>query len=125
MKIFLISPVKNASFLTQSKMELYVDFLERSDHQVHWPIRDTKQEDPTGGYNICRTNFQAILEANEIHIWYDETSGGSKFDMGGVFMLSLLAEGMGDKIKVIIANPEEVADVPGKSLFKVMKRIAD
>src|SRR3990167_9058272 len=103
MKIFLISPVRNAESETQKRITEYVILLEKAGHQVHWPIRDTRQDDPTGGYEICRANFKAIMCADEIHIWYDEKSNGSKFDMGGVFML---VEMIGFKKRVVIANYE-------------------
>lgn len=32
-------------------------------HKVHWPTRDTKQDDPT---------FKAILNTDQIHVWGDE-----------------------------------------------------
>ena len=60
MKIFLISPVRNAESETQKRIAEYVASLEDIGHQVHWPIRDTKQDDPTGGYEICRANFTGI-----------------------------------------------------------------
>lgn len=94
--------------------------LEKAGHKVHWPARDTKQDDPTGGFEICRKNFSEILDAEEVHIWYDETSGGSKFDMGGVFML---VEMLAEKKKIVIANDGEVVDGTKKSFYKVFKRL--
>lgn len=122
MKIFLISPVRNAESETQKKIAEYVASLEGAGHQVHWPIRDTKQDDPTGGYEICRTNFRGILQADEIHIWYDETSNGSKFDMGGVFML---VEMLGWKKKIVIVNDGEIVDNTTKSFYKVFKHLVE
>jgi hypothetical protein len=119
--IFLISPVAKADPETQKRIKAYVARLEKAGHKVHWPARDTKQDDSTGGLAICRTNFAAIYYADEIHIWYDETSGGSKFDMGGVFMLT---EIIGEKKKIVIANEGEVADDSKKSFYKVMSRLA-
>lgn len=122
MVIFLISPVRNPNPKTQDEIADYVRQLEGEGHKVHWPIRDTEQNDPSGGHEICRANFSAILNANEIHIWYDETSNGSKFDMGGVFML---VEMLGWKKRVVIANHDSVIDVAPKSFFKVFKRLAE
>lgn len=122
MKVFLISPVRLSSDEINARISAYVKQLEVTGAQVHWPIRDTKQDDPTGGLTICRTNCQAILDADEIHIWYDETSNGSKFDMGAVFML---VEMLGAKKKVVIANENEVIDNTQKSFFKVFKRLAN
>lgn len=122
MKIFLISPVRNAESETQKRITEYVALLEAAGHQVHWPIRDTKQDDPTGGYDICRANFKGILEADEIHIWYDETSNGSKFDMGGAFMLVAM---LGYQKKVVMVNDEEIVDNTKKSFYKVFKHLVE
>ena len=122
MKIFLISPVKDAESKALERVAAYVASMENAGHQVHWPFMDTKQEDVTGGYEICKTNFEVILQADEIHIWYDETSGGSKFDMGGVFML---VEMLGWKKKVVIVNDGEVVDNAPKSFYKVFKRLIE
>ena len=117
---FIISPVRNIDDETAKKIKEYVELLEKQNHKVHWPARDTPQNDPTGGYQICKTNFEAIMKTRTIHIWYDETSHGSKFDMGGVFML---IEMLGWKKKIIIANENEVIDDTKKSFFKVFKKI--
>lgn len=136
MKIFLISPVAGASpedveaikrkdpnaikSEELRKIYFYVDDLEEDGEDVHWPIRDTHQDDPTGGYRVCHQNFIGILDADEIHIWYDEKSGGSKFDMGGTFMLT---EMLGERKKIVIANADEIIDNSKKSLFKVFKQV--
>lgn len=118
MKIFLISPVRNIPLETYEKVWAYVARLEGAGYSVHWPIRDTKQEDQTGGFVICKTNFAKIIEADEIHVWYDEASGGSKFDMGGVFML---VEMLGVKKKVVIANDDEFSDSAEKTFLNVFR----
>lgn len=113
----------------EAKLRKYVTDLEKQEYKVHWPLRDTAQVDPTGGFVVCRTNFKAIVDADEIHIWYDESSNGSKFDMGGVFML---LEILGFKKKIVIANEDEIIDVseidptaiPHKSFYRVFKRLA-
>ncbi len=121
MKIFLISPVRKADPEIQEKIAEYVRSLEEAGNSIHWPCRDTEQEDSEGGINICRTNFEKILEADEVHIWYDEASGGSKFDMGGVFMLFML----GLKKKVRIANDGQIEDNAPKSFYKVFKTLVE
>lgn len=117
-KIFLICPVANATPEIRKRLEDYVAGLEKDGCKVHLPHRDTNQEDATGGYEICRTNFQAIIEASEIHIWYDETSGGSKFDMGGIFMLVVM---LGHSKKIVVVNEDEVPESGKKSFFKVFR----
>lgn len=121
MKIFLISPVARATPELNKKIAAYVRKLEKKGHTVHWPIRDTKQTDETGGYLICLTNFTAMMDADEVHVWYDETSGGSKFDLGGLFMLREIE---GVYKKVVIANRKNVRDVEGKSFYKVLLHLA-
>lgn len=106
-KIFVICPVRNAEPDIQEKISEYVANLEAEGHEVYWPARDTEQQDPTGGLQICRANFREIMEANEIHIWYDETSGGSKFDLGGVFML---VEMLRWHKRIVIINEKEAAE---------------
>lgn len=122
MKIFLISPVANAEPKTQKRIKAYVKSIEKAGHHIHWPFRDTKQDDETGGFEICRKNFSEILDAEEVHIWYDETSGGSKFDMGGVFMLVAMLK---EKKKIVIVNDGEVVDDTKKSFYKVFKRLIE
>lgn len=124
MRVFFISPVKNISPETLEKTKAYVALLESQGRDVHWPYRDTKQDDPTGGYAICKTNFRVIMEwAGSIHIWYDEESAGSFFDMGGTFML---IEMLGWNKKIVIANEDEIPDEikkRKKSFYKVFKRL--
>ncbi|MDP3725759.1 MAG: hypothetical protein Q8R36_01005 [bacterium] len=120
MNIFLICPVTRVVEEEQKKIRKYVEDLEKKGNSVHWPMRDTEQNDPTHGYEICKTNFQAIIAADEIHIWYNETSGGSKFDMGGTFML---VEILGMSKKIIIANDGELEIGAKKSFLHVFRRI--
>jgi len=122
--VFFISPVKGVmdgrNPVLEWKLRRYVTGLESQGYKVHWPLRDTEQTDITGGMFICRTNFQAIIDAKEIHIWYDEASAGSKFDMGGVFMLCQM---LGMKKKIVIANESEMVDTAPKSFHQVFKRL--
>ena len=124
--VFFISPVKGImdgqNPGLEGRLRAYVTDLESRGYKVHWPLRDTEQTDITGGMVICRTNFQAIIDAKEIHIWYDEASAGSKFDMGGVFML---CEILGSKKKIVIANESEIVDTASKSFHKVFKYFVD
>ncbi len=123
--VFFISPVAavmdNQNPELEMKLFRYVLSLEKRGYVVYWPLRDTNQVDITGGLTICRRNFKSIIDADEIHIWYDETSGGSKFDMGGVFML---CEILGVKKRIVIANEKEVQDDCPKSFFKIFQALA-
>lgn len=120
-KIFLICPVKYGDHIktkedeeTQKKILLYVEKLEKAGNKIHWPKRDTDQNDPIG-LNICTENAQAAIIADEIHIWWDPGSEGVKFDFGISFVLHIL----NDK-KIIPANPEEVKPTKKKSFNNVL-----
>ncbi len=121
-KVFLICPVAKCDLELEKRIADYVNRLEQMGTKVHWPKRDTEQKDSNGGYDICKTNFQAIMATDEIHIWYSEASGGSKFDMGGVFMLT---EMLGWKKRVVIVNEKEIQDDSPKSFFQVFRRISN
>lgn len=123
--VFFISPVKGVmdgqNPELEAKLREYVTGLESQGYKVHWPLRDTKQTDITGGVIICRVNFRAIIDATEIHVWHDETSQDSAFDMGGVFML---CEMLGKKKRIVIANEKEIVDKAPKSFHQVFKYLA-
>jgi len=46
MKIFLICSVRDATDEEKIEQEEYIKRLERAGHGVHWPPRDTDQNDP-------------------------------------------------------------------------------
>ena len=124
-KIFLISPVRNApdNPCQMEKIRFYVENLEKRGVRVHWPIRDTNQNDSIG-IRICRDNMIAMLTADEIHIWYFENGGfkqstGSLFDFGIAFFLHYL---WGTKIKLV--NPEAVPQTNHKSYENVLLKIS-
>ena len=117
-KAFLICPVAKVTSKEKGLLDAYITAMESKGYKVHFPHRDTNQDDPTGGYDICKTNFKAIMEADEIHVWYNESSGGTKFDLGGVFMLIAM---LGYKKRVVFVN--EVEDNSKKSFYKVFKHL--
>ena len=106
MKIFFISPVRMVTPESKEACGKYVEELEAAGHQVHWPIRDIDQTD-TVGIQICDTNLKRILEANEIHIWYHETSTGIHFDIGAAYLLVRILR---HKKKIVFANRSEFTD---------------
>ena len=69
-----------------SETSPYVEQLESAGWDVHWPPRDTNQNDPIG-YRICRDNYKAIYYSDVVHVVYDPTSEGSLFDLGMAFAL--------------------------------------
>jgi len=84
---FLISPVRLADEKVTRRLERIVAHLERNGWEVHWPIRDTDQRDLDGGWSVCRQNLGAIMRADAVHLVLDETSTGSRFDLGMCFAL--------------------------------------
>jgi nucleoside 2-deoxyribosyltransferase len=84
MKSFLICPVRGVPAETHAAV---VTQLESEGFVVHWPPRDTDQNDPTG-LRICRDNAKAIAAADVIHVVWDGQSQGCLFDLGVAFALS-------------------------------------
>jgi hypothetical protein len=113
-KVFVICPVRNVSEQTKKAIRDYVLKLEQGGALVHWPSRDTDQDDPIG-INICQENREAIYMSNEIHIWFDSSSEGSLFDTGMTFAFLRNL----DK-KIVLINRDEVSPTPHKSFQNVL-----
>lgn len=109
-KIFIICPVREANESINQKLTDYVDSLEEEGNAVHLPKRDTNQDGTST--EICMTNRQAIIEADEVHVFYSAASTGTHFDMG-------VAYALGKKIVLV----EELTDDGGakKSFNKLLK----
>jgi len=124
--IFLICPVRHVHGRTEAAIQKYVQELEKNGKVVYWPQRDTNQIDPTGGIRICRDNINAIIEAKEIHVWWNRPSVGSKFDLGGAMTsIILLSQLTGEKKKIVIANPDNVEATKNKSFENVLLALAE
>jgi nucleoside 2-deoxyribosyltransferase len=95
-RVFVICSVRDASEEYRRKLEEYVTDLEEGGYHVHLPHRDTEQE--ARGFDICVQNKEAIVNADEIHIFYNSKSQGTHFDMGVAFAL--------DKPIVVVENEE-------------------
>lgn len=120
MNIFIICPVRNVPVDVAKKIAIYVHERERQGYIVHWPSRDTHQNDPVG-LNICLANADALHMAVEVHIWYDATSQGTVFDLGMLLMSSIT---IGPKKKVVLINPEDVHATPTKSFTNIVIALA-
>ena len=83
MKSFLICPVRGKDRDTYATV---VAKLEADGFTVHWPPRDTDQNDPTG-LRICRDNAAAITRADVVHVIWNGESQGCLFDLGIAFAL--------------------------------------
>jgi hypothetical protein len=113
--IFLICSVRNASEETLARQSDYVKSLEDSGHTVHYPPRDTNQKQR--GLEICDENLRAMLNAQEIHVFYSPDSQGCHFDMGMAFVLSKIT---GKRI-VVASN---VPYGEGKSYPRMLDELA-
>jgi len=102
--LYIITPVRNASEELREYVDNIIDSL-GYDYSIHYPPYDTKQEDGTGGYEICMTNKNAIEKADVVLLFWDGVSQGCLFDAGIAFAL--------DKPIIVLMTPELV--VGGKS----------
>lgn len=83
MKSFLICPVRG---LPPDAHAAIVGAIEADGYTVHWPPRDTNQNDSTG-LRICSDNARAIEMADVVHVIWDGKSQGCLFDLGVAFAL--------------------------------------
>ena len=85
MRAFLICPVRGK---TIEDYAAYVEQIESLGFKLHYPHRDTNQQDQTGtGYRICQDNRAAIEAADVVFIVWDGESQGCLFDLGVAFAL--------------------------------------
>lgn len=109
--VFVICPVRMADKATRKKLEAYKQNLESQGYKVHMPHLDTNQK--ASGYEICMQNMQAILKADEIHVFFSPASYGSHFDLGVTFLACHLDP---KKIIKVIENGQ-VIDAHGQLKF--------
>ena len=109
-KIFLICPVREVTPDERRFLDEYVTKLEAEGYRVYYPPRDTNQNDKIG-LNICMQNRQGIIDCNEVHVYWNGKSSGSKFDFGMAFMA-------GKPIRLIRRNM--VQRTPYKSFENVL-----
>lgn len=94
-RIYLISPVRQATEADRVAMDEYVRGLEAQGHEVHLPHRDVDQSNDDGGLRIVKAHRLAMAQADEIHVWVkpDGTiSEGEHFDLGMAYMMQLFAD---------------------------------
>jgi hypothetical protein len=101
--IFLICPVRRADLKQLEKINKYLNETEKQGLKVYYPARDTNQIDDIG-YRICRDNASAIANSDRVHIFYDQDSSGSIFDLGVAYYYQWLDKNR--KFKII--NIEEL-----------------
>lgn len=101
-QIYLICPVRNCSKEELTAIEKYVEKLESNGASVHFPPRDVCQDDDGCGMNICESHRKAMLNCDEVHVWWDVNSKGSHFDLGMAYMLQVFKP-----IKFVMSMPCE------------------
>lgn len=106
-KVFIICTIRTATKKYIDKLESYVYDLESRGFDVYAPHRDTNQFDLS--YDICRQNMRGIVDADEVHIFYNSKSQGVHFDMGMAFALGK---------KVVVIENEPLTN--GKSFQKML-----
>ena len=67
-------------------MRKIVDILRNTGNIVHFPPDDVDQNCETG-ITICEAHLKAMKECNAVILFYAESSGGSKFDLGMAYAL--------------------------------------
>ena len=87
MKVYLICPVRNCSEEQSEFLDSYVETLEKLGHEVHYPSRDVDQRDDGIGLGILEAHRKAMFGCHEVHIYWDQESKGSHFDLGMAWML--------------------------------------
>jgi hypothetical protein len=108
--IAIICPVRGLTKQEDEFLQSYVAALEAMKCKVHYPPRDTDQNDPIG-LAICTQNKGGIKNAKEVHVYWNSASEGSKFDFGMSFMA--------DK-PVVLINRDAVQPTPHKSFQNVL-----
>jgi hypothetical protein len=113
MNFFLICPVREASQATKMIIDEWVEEMELLDHKVHYPGRDTKQDDPIG-YQICTDNKNAMTAADRVAIIWDGKSTGCLFDIGMAFAM--------DKQITVVSIPESTEGKSFQNMILEWKR---
>lgn len=109
-RVFIVCPVRGIEEEGKQFLQDYVSKLESQGHSVHYPPRDTKQDDPVG-LRICSDNREAIEKSDEVHVYWSGKSEGTKFDLGMAF-----SEGK----PVVLINRDKVESTPYKSFQNVL-----
>lgn len=95
-KVYIICPVRQATQKQVEACKIYVAFLEQEfGCQVHYPPRDVDQTNDDNGVRICFEHARYLIDADEVHVYWDETSQGSHFDLGMVFMANMYRTRLG------------------------------
>ena len=86
MRYYVICPVAYMTDEQYEEMKGTVDVLRRTGNKVHFPPDDVDQNCETG-ITICEAHLKAMKECDAVLLFYAESSGGSKFDLGMAYAL--------------------------------------
>jgi len=111
-KVYICSG-KNVSVEEKEFLDQYVSDLEKRGYKVYYPLRDTNYFDPVGLY-IYWQNKQAILEADEVHVYWSPESERDLFDIGMFFMA-------GKSVRLI--NKDKVTPTNEGSLANILLKL--
>jgi hypothetical protein len=114
MKIYLICAVRDQKDSIKQRIDEYVDQLESQGHFVHYPPRDVDQRDDGLGLNILEAHRNAMLQSDEVHVWWDEESKGSHFDLGMAWLLKVYRPEI--RIKYVI-RPQKTSHKSFNNVF--------
>lgn len=117
-KVFIICPIRNVSQEVIKFLTEYVkDLEENKGCIVYWPYRDNPyQESDPIGLRIITHNRGFMIDADEVHIFYDKSSTGSIFDFGMLFMA---LEIFNDK-EIRLINNQDIQPTPKKSFENIL-----
>jgi len=87
MKYYILCPVRNITPEVKVGIDKYVEDTEKLGIKCHYPPRDVKQDDVSGGYTICATHRRAMEKCDAVVVFWDPASSGSHFDLGMAFAL--------------------------------------
>lgn len=82
--IYMLCPVRGVSPEEKDFLEEYENILESRGKKVLYPGGDTVQEDPTGGYRICKDHCTEIYGSKSAHMYWNPSSKGSYVDFGTI-----------------------------------------
>jgi len=108
--VFIVCPVRNMKEEEQKFLQDYVSQLEAQGYKVHFPPRDTNQNDSVG-LAICSQNRDAMQKSDEVHVYWNASSEGTKFDFGMLFM---------SEKPLVLINKKDVQRTPHKSFENVL-----
>ena len=112
-KFNVIGPVRNSNPTQIKKIQEWVDMMECLEYSCYWSYRDTDQS--MDGLSICKANRAAMLESENVAIYYDTNSVGSHFDMGMLLMMTEIRP-----VGLVIINEYELVRTPYKSFINTL-----